>query len=119
MITISNLPNSSVNTSSSTTSTLRTQNLESNEPAVESRPDNSQDSSLPLSAETVSLSDSSIKLSKAVPAIITGKPSAIETSSQAKQATDFLSAGFANDPAQAKGAFSNVNSGVVSASLMN
>ncbi len=119
MNTISNLPNSSVNTASSTASALRAQNLESNEPAVESKPDNSQDSSLSVSKETVSLSDSSIKLSKSVPAIISGKSSAIETSSQAQQTTDFLAAGFANNPAQARGAFSNVNSGVVSASLMN
>jgi len=105
-------------------SAQRAKNLESNETAVETRPDNDQDDSLQVSSdavktsgETVNLSDTSLKLSTSSPVKSTDRSPPIENRDQAQQALSQLLADFKSNPAQARGAQSNVFAGAVKSLL--
>ncbi len=111
--TIQTRPNTLINTASS----QRTNNLENNEPAIETRPDNDQDDSLQVPQETVKLSDKSLKLSTSSPVKSTDQAPAIENKDQAQQALNQLIADFQSNPAQAQGAHSRIFDGAVKSLL--
>jgi len=92
-------------------------NLENNEPAVETRPDNAQDNSLQVPQETVNLSDKSLKLSTSSPVKSTDQTPAIENKDQAQQALNQLISDFQSNPAQAQGAHSRIFDGAVKSLL--
>ncbi|MDO9138900.1 MAG: hypothetical protein Q7U38_01045 [Methylobacter sp.] len=105
-------------------SAQRTKTQESNEPAVETRPDNAQVGSLQVpsdavnaSGETVNLSDTSLKLSTSSPVKSTDRSPPIENRDQAQQALSQLLEDFKSNPAQAQAAQSNVFSGAVKSLL--
>jgi len=98
-------------------SSPRTKSLESNEPAIETRSDNDQDDSPTVSAETVKLSDTSVKLSSSSPVKSTDRAAPIEDKDQAQQAIKQLLADFQSNPSQAHGAHSNIFAGAVKSLL--
>lgn len=95
----------------------RTKSLESNEPAIETQPDNDQDDSPKVSGETVTLSDTSLKLSSSSPVKSSDRSAPIENEAQAQQSVNQLIADFKSDPSRAYGAQSNVFSGAVKSLL--
>ena len=105
-------------------SAQRAKNLEGNESAVETRPDNAQASSLQVpsdavkaSGETVQLSDTSLQLSASSPVKSSDRGNPIENRDQAQQALSQLLADFKSNPAQAQAAQSNVFPGAVKSLL--
>lgn len=95
----------------------RTKNVDNNEPAIETRPDNDQDDSLKVPKETVNLSDTSLKLSSSSPVKSSDQSAPIENKDQAQQALSRLLADMQSNPSQAHGAHSNVFSGAVKSLL--
>jgi len=105
-------------------SAQRAKTQESNESAVETRPDNAQAGSLQVpsdavnaSGETVDLSATAVKLSTSSPVQSTDRSPPIENRDQAQQALSQLLEDFKSNPAQARGAQSNVFSGAVKSLL--
>lgn len=105
-------------------SSQRPKNLESNEPAIETRPDNDQDNSLKVANEpvkstdeTVTLSDTSLKLSTSSPVKSSDRATSVENRDQAQQALSQLLTDFKSNPTQALGAQSNVFAGAVKSLL--
>ncbi len=105
-------------------SAQRAKTQESNESAVETRPDNAQAGSLQVpsdavnaSGETVDLSATAVKLSTSSPVQSTDRSPPIENRDQAQQALSQLLEDFKSNPAQAQAAQSNVFSGAVKSLL--
>ncbi|HEY8036496.1 MAG TPA: hypothetical protein VIF37_13030 [Methylobacter sp.] len=101
------------------TSTLsqRTNSLENNEPAIETRTDNDKDDSSKVSHGTVKLSDTSLKLSTSSPVKSSDQFAQIESKDQARQVLNQLLSDFQSNPSQAQAAHSNVFSGAVKSLL--
>ncbi|MGZ8238344.1 MAG: hypothetical protein ACXW00_07945 [Methylobacter sp.] len=89
-------------------SSQRTNDLKSDESAIETRPNNDQPDSSSVSGETVTLSDTSLKLSTSSPVSSSDRPAPIENKDQAQQALSQLIADIQNNPAQAQAAHSNI-----------
>lgn len=101
------------------TSSQRTERGESTEGAAEARTDNNQDDNSKVSNETVTLSDTSLKLSSSTPVVKSSNKSApIENQVQAQQSLNQLVTDFQNNPAQARGAHSSINSTVAAKALL-
>lgn len=98
-------------------SSQRTKNLESNEPAIETRSDNDQDDSQQVSGETVNLSDTSVKLSSSSPVKSSDKSAPLENKDQAQQALKQLLADFQSNPAQSHGTHSYITENAVKSLL--
>lgn len=105
-------------------SAQRAKNLESNESAVETRPDNAQASSLQAPGNEVKVPDATVELSNASKTLSASSPvkssdrgNTIENRDQAQQALSQLLADFKSNPAQAQAAQSNVFSGAVKSLL--
>lgn len=95
----------------------RTNNLESSEPTLETRANNDQADSSNISAETVKLSDTSLKLSTSSPVKSSDQSAPIENKDQAQQALKQLIADFQSNPSQAQGAHNNIFDGAVKSLL--
>jgi hypothetical protein len=100
-----------------TTPSQQAKGVEINEPAIETQPDNDQDDSLRTPKETISFSDTSLKLSTSSPVKSSDQPPAIENKDQAQQALSQLIADMQSSPAQALGAHSNIFDGAVKSLL--
>lgn len=95
----------------------RTKSVESNEPTIETRPDNDQDGSRNISNGSVNLSDTSLKLSTSSPVKSSDRSAPIENKDQAQQALNQLIADFQNNPSQAQGVHGNIFAGAVKSLL--
>ncbi|MDO9425021.1 MAG: hypothetical protein Q7T40_12650 [Methylobacter sp.] len=100
-----------------TTTSQRTKSVESNESAVETRSANDQDDSSKVSAQTVQLSDTSIRLSASSPVRSSDRSAPIENREQAQQAARQIIADFQSNPAQAQGTHSNITENAVKSLL--
>lgn len=99
------------------TASRKANSLESNELTIEIRPNDDPAASSDKFAETVNLSDTSLKLSTSVPLKNTDRPAPIENTDQAQQALSQLIADFQSNPAQAQAAHSNIFNGAVKSLL--
>jgi len=95
----------------------RTTGLESNEPAIETRPDSDKDDNLNVAKETINFSDTSLKLSTSSPVKSSDQPAPIENKDQAQQALSQLIADIQSNPAQAQAVHSNIFNGAVKSLL--
>lgn len=95
----------------------RTKSLESNEPAIETRSDNDTDDRSAVSGGTVSLSDTSLKLSASSPVKSSDQVAPIESRAEAQQAASKLIVDIQNNPLLAQSANSNVFAGAVKSLL--
>jgi hypothetical protein len=91
--------------------------VESNEPSIETLPNNDQEGGLQASKETVRLSDASLKLSTSSPVKSSDQAASIESKDQAQQVLSQLIADIQSNPAQAQGAHSNIFDGAVKSLL--
>lgn len=99
------------------TASRRTAGLESSEPTLETRANNDQADSSNISAETVKLSDTSLKLSTSSPVKSSDQSAPIENKDQVQQALSQLIADIQSNPAQAQAAHSNIFNGAVKSLL--
>jgi hypothetical protein len=97
----------------------RANSLESAESVIGTQSDSDQDNSSTVlsSSETVTFSDTSLKLSASSPVKSTDRSAPIENSEQAQQLASQLYAEFQSNPSQAQGAHSNVFAGAVKSLL--
>ncbi|MGZ5070416.1 MAG: hypothetical protein ACXWF8_13060 [Methylobacter sp.] len=89
-------------------STQRLKSQENNESGNETIFDNDQDNKTNVGKETVSFSDTSIRLSASSSVKSSDKVDAIETSQQAQQVLNQLINNIQNDPAQAQAAHEKI-----------
>jgi hypothetical protein len=95
----------------------RTNNLESSDSTLETRTDNDQAGGANISAETIKLSDTSLKLSKSSPVKSSDQSAPIENKDQAQQTLSQLIADIQSNPAQAQAAHSNIFNGAIKSLL--
>ncbi len=100
-----------------TTTSQHAKNVESKESVITTQSTKDQDDRSTVSAPTIQLSDTSIRLSASSPVNSSDRSAPIENKEQAQQMASQIIADFQSNPAQTQGAHSNITENAVKSLL--